>query len=127
MKENESITDNDYLLTCDFDFGRIKSDRIKGKTFIDTYNVYGKLVPHCEIVLNDISEGMLRDTRREIAALEQNASVKNLSSTNSASDTTRFTFDAFDCHSIPYGDQTFDLIIANHILFYYKKCRYLCL
>lgn len=53
MKENESITDNDYLLTCDFDFGRIKSDRIKGKTFIDTYNVYGKLVPHCEIVLND--------------------------------------------------------------------------
>ncbi len=77
------------------------------------------LIPaQCEIVLNDISEGMLRDTRREIASLEQDAPVKNFSATNSATDTTRFTFDAFDCHSIPYGDQTFDLIIANHVLFY---------
>lgn len=54
LAENESITDNDYLLSCDFDFGRIKNDRVKGKTFVDTYNVYGKLVPQYEIVLNDI-------------------------------------------------------------------------
>lgn len=53
LKENESITDNNYVLTCDFDFGRIKNDRAKGKTFVDAYNVYGKLVPQCEIVLND--------------------------------------------------------------------------
>jgi ubiquinone/menaquinone biosynthesis C-methylase UbiE len=31
---------------------------------------------------------------------------------------TRFTYHAFDCHNIPYPEHSFDLVIANHMLFY---------
>lgn len=54
------------------------------------------------ITLNDISEGMLRDTRRE---LEKKPF-------------TCMSFHTFDCNNIPYDDESFDLIIANHVLFY---------
>lgn len=53
------------------------------------------------ITLSDISEGMLRDTQREIGTKDS-----------------RFSFRAFDCHTIPYPDGQFDLVIANHLLFY---------
>lgn len=56
------------------------------------------------ITLNDISEGMLRDTRREFEKINDSD--------------IHFNFHAFDCHDIPYEDDTFDLIIANHVLFY---------
>lgn len=42
---------------------------------------------HTKIVLSDISEGMLRDVKRNID-----------------SKYTQFTFDAFDCHEIPYDN-----------------------
>lgn len=61
------------------------------------------------ITLSDISEGMLRDTRRTIG-----------------SEDTRFTYEAFDCHQIPYEDQAFDLIIANHVLFYCQDITAVC-
>ena len=89
---------------------------------------FSKIPKHCSILLNDISEGMLRDTRREIHLLEQqrltaskaeHASTSG-NSTNSmiVTDDMRFTFEAFDCHTIPYADNSFDLVIANHVLFY---------
>ena len=53
------------------------------------------------ITLSDISEGMIRDVRRRLPDEEH-----------------RFHFETFDCHAIPYEDCTFDLIIANHLLFY---------
>nr|WP_294677797.1 methyltransferase domain-containing protein [uncultured Blautia sp.] len=53
------------------------------------------------ITLSDISNGMLRDARRAIGSSD-----------------TRFTFRAFDCKKIPYKDTSFDLVIANHVLFY---------
>lgn len=59
------------------------------------------LPPGIHVILNDISEGMLRDTRREIGQSD-----------------TRFSFHAFDCHQIPYTENCFDLVIANHVLFY---------
>ncbi len=63
-----------------------------------------------QITLSDISEGMLRDARRSIG-----------------SEDTRFTFQVFDAHEIPFADETFDLVIANHVLFYcddiLKVCR----
>ncbi|MCM1497675.1 MAG: methyltransferase domain-containing protein [Clostridium sp.] len=65
---------------------------------------YPLLPEHIRVTLNDISEGMLRDTRREIELLQP--------------EQTRFTFHAFDCHQIPYEDGSFDLILANHVLFY---------
>ncbi len=53
------------------------------------------------ITLSDISGGMLRDARRAIGSSDA-----------------RFTFRAFDCKKIPYRDESFDLVIANHVLFY---------
>lgn len=63
-----------------------------------------------QITLSDISEGMLRDARRNIGLKDP-----------------RFSFQAFDCAAIPFPDQSFDLVIANHVLFYCgdlpKVCR----
>lgn len=53
------------------------------------------------ITLSDISSGMLRDARRAIGSSD-----------------TRFAFRSFDCRKIPYKDESFDLVIANHVLFY---------
>ena len=27
-------------------------------------------------------------------------------------------YQCFDCHHMPYEDNTFDIVIANHVLFY---------
>lgn len=60
-----------------------------------------RLPEDVHIVLNDISEGMLRDARRELGRRESS-----------------FSFHAFDCQEIPYEDDSFDLVMANHVLFY---------
>lgn len=61
-----------------------------------------KRVPeHADILLSDISEGMIRDARRALG-------------TNDS----RFHFERIDCHAIPHEDGTFDLAMANHVLFY---------
>lgn len=68
------------------------------------------LIPEdARILLSDISEGMLRDARRNIGQDDQ-----------------RFSFAAFGCAQIPYEDQSFDLIIANHVLFYCEDLKQVC-
>lgn len=68
-----------------------------------------KLPADCEIILSDISEGMIRDVRREQSLQDD-----------------RFSFAAFDCHALPYEDASFDLVIANHVLFYCKDVDRVC-
>lgn len=68
-----------------------------------------KLPADWEIILSDISEGMIRDVRREQSLQDD-----------------RFSFAAFDCHAIPYEDASFDLVIANHVLFYCKDVDRVC-
>lgn len=68
-----------------------------------------KLPADCEIILSDISEGMIRDVRREQSLQDD-----------------RFSFAAFDCHAISYEDASFDLVIANHVLFYCKDVDRVC-
>ena len=75
---------------------------------------YSYLPDHIQIILNDISVGMLRDTRREIEMLAHTAAAEH-------SGDARFTFNAFDCHQIPYEENSFDLVIANHVLFYCEQ------
>lgn len=64
-------------------------------------NNFSLLPEDISITLSDISSGMLRDARRAIGSSD-----------------TRFAFRAFDCRKIPYKDESFDLVIANHVLFY---------
>lgn len=83
---------------------------------------YNRLPAHIHITLNDISEGMLRDTEREIELLENqssaDASIHSDTPTIHRQTKNRFAFNAFDCHQIPYEDEVFDLVLANHVLFY---------
>lgn len=58
------------------------------------------LPEHIQVVLSDKSDGMLRDVQRELGEDE------------------RFSYERFDCNEIPYGQAAFDLVIANHVLFY---------
>lgn len=67
-----------------------------------------KLPQNISAVLSDISEGMLRDVRRRIGS------------------DSRFSFQAFDCHRIPFVSDSFDLVIANHVLFYCDDIEKVC-
>ncbi|MDD3222820.1 MAG: methyltransferase domain-containing protein [Clostridia bacterium] len=73
-----------------------------------TNNLAG-IPENMDITLSDISEGMLRDTRRSLGKKGS-----------------PFTFKAFDCHHIPYEDESFDLVIANHLLFYCEDIPQVC-
>lgn len=53
------------------------------------------------VTLTDVSEGMLRDARRNIGPKDK-----------------RFAFKVADCNKLPYKEESFDIIIANHVLFY---------
>lgn len=55
------------------------------------------------VTLTDISDGMLRDARRNISS--------------SSSDSV-FSFVVADAHHLPFDDNSFDIVIANHVLFY---------
>lgn len=60
-----------------------------------------KLPVGVHVILSDISDGMLRDVKRD-AGLDES----------------KFAFQHFDCGDIPFPDESFDLVIANHTLFY---------
>lgn len=68
-----------------------------------------RLPEHLHITLSDISEGMLRDARRSIGSKDQ-----------------KFSFEVFDCHSIPYQADSYDLVLANHVLFYCEDISKVC-
>ncbi len=65
-----------------------------------------------ELVLSDVSRGMLRDARRNLSTIKTKCKVY---------------YENFDCHKIPHKNESFDLVIANHVLFYcediFKVCR----
>ncbi len=63
----------------------------------------GLLPDHTHIVLSDISMGMIRSTKRRLKGKHD-----------------LFTFQCFDFINIPYADESFDIVIANHVLFYAK-------
>jgi ubiquinone/menaquinone biosynthesis C-methylase UbiE len=53
------------------------------------------------ITLTDFSEGMLTDARRNVAEIPAN-----------------FSFRQVDAQAIPFADKTFDLVMANHMLYH---------
>lgn len=58
----------------------------------------------CQILLTDISPGMIEDTR------------KNLSGVTSG----QFTYQVMDCQNITCQNETFDIVVANFLLFYLR-------
>jgi ubiquinone/menaquinone biosynthesis C-methylase UbiE len=63
----------------------------------------GKIPKDTHIVLSDISAGMINDARENL---------KNLKD--------MVQFEIIDCNELPYENESFDVIIANHMLFYIK-------
>ncbi|MBP5282928.1 MAG: methyltransferase domain-containing protein [Lachnospiraceae bacterium] len=64
--------------------------------------------------ISDASEGMLREARKAISArMAEKAS-------DGDGEPARFMFRVIDFHDIPCATGTFDLVIANHVLFYAK-------
>lgn len=61
-----------------------------------------------QVTVSDISEGMIRDIRRNIGSDE------------------RFSYECFDCHKIPAQADTYDIVIANHLLFYCEDIAQVC-
>ena len=59
-----------------------------------------------KIILSDISGGMLQDASRAILGTKADTLKKVIS------------FHEFDCNEIPYPENSFDVVIANHMLFY---------
>lgn len=60
-----------------------------------------RLPADIQVALSDVSEGMLRDARRALGTEDA-----------------RFDFQVLDCQQISYPENTFDLVVANHVLFY---------
>ena len=58
------------------------------------------LPAHVQVVLSDVSAGMIHDVQNRFKGDES------------------FTCMVFDASQIPFDDNTFDLVIANHMLFY---------
>lgn len=68
-----------------------------------------KLPEGIQVTLSDVSDGMIRDVRRD-AGLDES----------------RFDYQHFDCAKVPFADETFDLVIANHTLFYCEDIPKVC-
>ena len=66
------------------------------------------LQQNVHITVSDISEGMIRDIRRNLGTDD------------------RFSYECFDCQQIPAQANTYDMVIANHVLFYCDDIAQAC-
>jgi ubiquinone/menaquinone biosynthesis C-methylase UbiE/DNA-binding transcriptional MerR regulator len=62
---------------------------------------YEKLPKNIDITLTDFSPGMLEDAKNNLGKMQK-----------------RFKFKIVDAETIPYKDETFDVVIANHMLYH---------
>jgi DNA-binding transcriptional MerR regulator len=62
-----------------------------------------KIPKNAELFLSDISEGMISDARENLRILKN-----------------KIEFKITDCKELPYEAESFDMVIANHMLFYIK-------
>jgi|SRR5450755_1707245 len=60
-----------------------------------------RIPPRCQIMLSDFSEGMLQEAKN-----------------NLAESAARFSFQVVDAQSIPHEDASFDVVIADHMLYH---------
>lgn len=67
-----------------------------------------RIPANVSVLLSDVSDGMMRDVKRAIG------------------DDARFSFQCFDCQELPLKDGDFDLVIANHVLFYCDDIKKAC-
>lgn len=88
-----------------------------------------KILPQgAEIILSDISAGMMQDARNMLdnqrmlearSRLEQSR-LEARSMPDDVKSLPVFSYEIFDCHQIPMKDVSFHRVTANHVLFYLR-------
>lgn len=95
-----------------------------GELWMESLN---KIPKDAEIILSDKSQGMIEDARNRLIKRKEETAVDlqegrntNHNQQNQSTEhiKERFHFMVFDCNEIPFEDESFDLVIANHLLFY---------
>jgi DNA-binding transcriptional MerR regulator/phospholipid N-methyltransferase len=71
-----------------------------GQLWVDNLDI---LPPNIQVILSDISSGMLKHTHSKLKSKDD-----------------VFSYNCFSFDEIPYANESFDVIIANHVLFYAK-------
>ena len=61
---------------------------------------------------------MLRDARRTLGQVIEKERQTGAGLADKVWDSRIFLFVRFNCETIPYEDASFDLVLANHVLFY---------
>ena len=84
-----------------------------GRLWVDNISNVAEAVHIKKITVTDISEGMVNDARRNIEC-----AIREASFTLNSNISQKFEYGMADCQSIPYEDNTYDCIIANHVMFY---------
>ena len=77
-------------------------------------------VTQIQLVLSDISSGILGDARRNMEELLEARYGKT------AYEGIDLNYCVFDCAQIPFERDTFDLVIANHVMFYCQDVEGVC-
>ena len=72
-----------------------------GRLWVDNIKNVEKL-KNIKITVTDISEGMVNDARRNIG-------------------NGMFDYGVADCMNLPFDDNSFDCVIANHVIFYCEE------
>ena len=89
LLDKYSFTENNSILELGCGNGGQWKDRIE-------------LLPKgCKLVLSDFSDGMVNAVKERYSTLHENV-----------------FFQKIDIQSIPFGDESFDVVIANHMLFH---------
>ena len=104
-----------------------------GRLWVDNKNNVRKL-SGLQVFLSDISDGMVNDARRNIEAeyadenvmedtlqgMQNTRDIRHIqdSTAHKTGQSVSFKFNTFDCADIPYRNNYFDIVLANHVLFY---------
>ena len=94
-----------------------------GRLWVDNIDsvMSQNIKPH--ITVSDISEGMVNDARRNITEVYEKC-VKNPE--NMVNSNNIFEYDVADCQKMSYNDDSYDCVIANHVLFYCEDIDKAC-
>lgn len=104
-----------------------------GRLWVDNKNNVREL-SGLQVFLSDISDGMVNDARRNIEAeyadenvmedtlqgMQNTRDIRHIqdSTAHKTGQPVSFKFNTFDCADIPYRNNYFDMVFANHVLFY---------
>lgn len=78
-----------------------------------------------KVTLSDQSAGMIEDAKNSILraknVIEKTEMSIGVEEKTKDDENAAFCYEVFDCQKIPHKDNSFDMVIANHVLFYIEE------